>query len=284
MSYLVDGHILCPQQYGFRPGQSTESALLDAVGYITENIDSRRVTSFVTADTSKAFDSVEHGRLLEKLGWYGIDETWFRAWLSDRIQSVRGGTCAELPVTHGVIQGSILGPVLFLVFTNDLPQHVPHGKLVMYADDAQFLDTDLPGNLPELKRRVEENLSAALIWFTKNRLKLNPAKTDLLVLKSARLNINTDFKVKFGNTEIVPAQSVKVLGVSLDPSLAWEHHIAAVTGRCYCVLIGLAIRCRIPRETRRLLVEALVFPHIHYCMRVGGELHCDPETEAAEVH
>ena len=114
MDYLTSHHGMCPQQYGFRPGLSTEAALLDAVGYITDNIDGGRVTSLVTADTSKAFDSVEHGRLLEKLGWYGIDDRWFRAWLSDRAQSVKGGTGAELPVTHGVVQGSILGPVLFL--------------------------------------------------------------------------------------------------------------------------------------------------------------------------
>ena len=108
------------------------------------------MTSLVTADTSKAFDSVEHGRLLEKLGWYGIDDRWFRAWLSDRTQSVRGGSGAELPVTHGVVQGSIMGPVLFLVFSNDLSQHVPHGKLVMYADDVQFIDSDSPRNMSEL--------------------------------------------------------------------------------------------------------------------------------------
>ena len=104
------------------------------------------MTSFVTADTSKAFDSVEHGRLLDKLGWYGIDSGWFSAWLGGRTQTVRGGSLA-MDVTHGVVQGSILGPILFLVFTNDLPQHVPHGKLVMYADDTQFLDADEPSNV-----------------------------------------------------------------------------------------------------------------------------------------
>ena len=71
----------------------------------------------------------------------------------------------------------------YTVYTNDLSQHPPNGKLVMYADDVQFLDTDLPGNLPELKRRIDDNLAVALRWFTKNRLKVNPTKTDLLVLK-----------------------------------------------------------------------------------------------------
>ena len=160
--YLVSYNILCPEQYGFRPGLSTEAALLDTVTYAVNNIDNGRVTSLVTADTSKAFDSVEHGRLLEKLGWYGVDDRWFRAWLSGRCQTVRGGTGVTLPVTHGVVQGSILDPVLFLLFANDLPQHVPHGRLVMYADDAQFLDTDSPDNLPQLKSRIGNTLSVAL--------------------------------------------------------------------------------------------------------------------------
>ena len=94
MSYLVQHHILCPQQYGFRPGLSTEAALLDAVTFATDNIDRGLVTSLVTADTSKAFVSVEHGRLLDKLGWYGIQRDWFSAWLHGRSQTVRSGSFA----------------------------------------------------------------------------------------------------------------------------------------------------------------------------------------------
>ena len=95
---------------------------------------------------------------------------------------IGGGTGKNLPVTHGVVQGSILVHVLFLMFTNDLSQHVAHGKLVMYADDAHFWDAESPGNLPELKKRAEETISAAPLWFTKKRLKISPTKTELHVL------------------------------------------------------------------------------------------------------
>ena len=179
-AYLTSHHILCPQQYGFRPGQSTEAALLDTVTFATDSIDRGMMTSLVTADTSKAFDSVEHDRLLDNLEWYGVRREWFSAWLRGRTQTVRGGSCTPLEVTHGVVQGSNLGPVLFLLFANDLPQHVPHGKIVMYADDAQFLDADFPSNLQALKARIERSLAVSLKWFTQNRLKINPTKTEMV--------------------------------------------------------------------------------------------------------
>ena len=108
------------------------------------------MTSLVTADNSKAFDSVEHGRLLGKLGWYRVDQCRFRAWLSGQTQSVRGSS-SELPLTHGFVQGPALGPILYLGHTNDLPQRVPPGKTVMYADDSQFLDSEAQQNLLDLK-------------------------------------------------------------------------------------------------------------------------------------
>lgn len=123
----------------------------------------------------------------------------------------------------------------------------------------------------ELKRRVEENFSIAQLWFTKNRLKVNPTKTDLLILKFRRQNADFHLTIQFGNTEIIPVQSAKILGVIPDSCLTWEQHIAAITRRCYCILIGLArMQRRVPRETKRLLVETLVFPHLQYCMCVWG--------------
>ena len=157
MTYLIDHNILCNEQHGFRPGHSTESAMLHVIGHVVENLDSGLISCITTADTSKAFDSVKHARLLDKLGWYGICAHWFDNWLTERSQRVRGGTTAA-PVTHGVIQGSLLGPILFLLFTNDMTAYFDDCKIVMYADDTQFVHSGNPSDLPGLRQRVEASL------------------------------------------------------------------------------------------------------------------------------
>lgn len=230
---------MCAEQHGFRPGHSTESAMLCAVNMLISNMDRGLVSTLTTTDTSKAFDSVQHCRLLEKLGWYGVDDHWFRGWLEGRAQRV-AGCSTPLPVTHGVVQGSTLGPILFLLFTNDLSSFIHHGQLIMYADDAQFIDADTPANVGDLRVRVETTLDTALNWFTQNRLKINPTKTDLLVVKSKRLSIDESFEIRFGSQNIRPSPSVKVLGIILDSGLNWELQISAIVRRCYSILVGLA--------------------------------------------
>lgn len=141
----------------------------------------------------------------------------------------------------------------------------------MYADDAQFLDADMPLNILDLKVRVEKNLEIANNWFTQNSLKINPLKTEMVIIKSRRLTTDPHFTVTFGNSSIKPSHSVKILGVTVDSHLSWEPHISVIVRRCYGLLIGLArMRYRLPTETKRLLVEALVFPHVRYCLAVWG--------------
>ena len=270
VEYLTSHDVICPEQHGFRRSHSTESAMLDAVQCIISETEKGRVVSSIAADISKAFDSVEHGRLLEKLGWYGVDSHWFSDWLSDRRQVVKGGS-GHLPVSHGVIQGSILGPILFLLFTNDVASHVPCQKIVMYADDSQFLNSSRKNELAAHKLQLEDMLSAVQNWYDQNSLKVNPTKTEMMIFGLSKQENRSNFTVNFAGAQVRPVNSMKVLGVTLDPELRWEDHVSTVIRKSYATLSGLAKFARkLPTEVKKLIVEALVFPHIMYCLAVWG--------------
>ena len=117
--------------------------MIDAVTWVTDNTDQGLLSSITAVNLSKAFDSVDHGVLIEKLAWCDIpSHCWFESYLTDRRQMVRGGI--TLPMSHGVPQGSIVGPVIFSIFTNDSAHFVPNRKIISYADDTNILDRVIP--------------------------------------------------------------------------------------------------------------------------------------------
>ena len=287
--YLARCHILAPSQYAYRTGHCTEDALIDAVEWMTRCVDDGDVVAVTSVDLSRAFDSVDHDVLLTKLCWYGIDPGWFISYLAGRRQEVRGGSLS-LPLSHGVPQGSLVGPILFSIFTNDLPSYLPHGRLVSYADDTQLLDSAHPRNLSDLKARQEDTLRAVLSYFTSNSLKMNPAKTTLLLVgttpnlkKTSSFHLNLPDHVltpspfvKMLVVTLDPSPFVKMLVVTLDPSLSWEKHISNVVKKCNSILFCLyKIRHHFNPDTLNLLIQCHVFPHILYCLSVwGGAAAC----------
>ena len=231
-AYLARYHLLAPSQYAYRTGHSTEDAVIDAVEWMTRRVDDGDVVAVTSVDLSRAFDSVDHDVLLTKLCWYGVDPSWFRSYLAGRRQVVRGGSLS-LPLSHGVPQGSLVGPILFSIFTNDLPSYLPHGRLVSYADDTQLLDSAHPRNLSVLKARQEDTLRAVLSYFTSNSLKMNPAKTTLLLVGTTpNLKKTSSFHLNLPGHVLTPSPFVKMLGVTLDPTLSWEKHISNVVKKC----------------------------------------------------
>ena len=245
--------------------------MLDAVGYLIDGMDRGLIGCLTTADTSKAFDSVQHPRLLEKLGWYGIDTHWFDNWLSGRRQAVRGGEGDTQPITHGAIQGSLIGPVLFLIFTNDLVSYLEMegSKMVMYADDVQLLHQSKPSDLSGLKVSVERTVATVHSWFSENSLKINPNNTDLVLIKSSKRQLSYEFSVQFGDVSIRPSPAVKVLGMDVDGGLTFEKHVSSIVRRCYATLGGLSkMAGKLPEPVKKMIVESLIFPHLSYCSSV----------------
>ena len=274
VSYLVCNSILADSQYAYRPSHSTEDALIDAVTWVSNNTDQGLLSSITTVDLSKAFDSVDHGVLIEKLAWCGVPSHWFESYLTDRRQMVRGGT-STLPVTHGVPQGSLVGPVLFSVLTNDMANFIPFGKIISYADDTNILDRAHPtdDSLSDLKDRVEDSLSALERWFSQNSLKMNATKTNFMIIgtKQSVKNHSSHLTLRVSGSQVQPSQTMKILGVTLDQTLSWDSHISNVVGKCFGSLISLnRFRHHFTPAALQLIIQAHVLSHITYCLPVWG--------------
>ena len=258
-SYLHTACILSPSQYAYRRCHSTEDALTDAVEWMTRRIDRGHIVAVTSVDLSRAFDSVDHDILLAKLSWYGIDPGWFASYLGGRRQVVRGGSLS-LPISHGVPQGSLVGPILFSIFTNDLPSYLPHGRLISYADDTQLLDSALPNDLSVLKKQQEDTLLSVQSYYTSNSLKMNPSKTTLLLVGTGQnLKKTSSFSLNISGHTLQPSPFVKMLGVTVDSTLSWEKHISNVVKKCNSILLCLyKIRHHLTPDARKLLIQCLV--------------------------
>jgi Retron-type reverse transcriptase len=177
--HLTSHELLSESQYGFRPGLSTVKAVENVVSFILDSFESGLSVHTTLVDLSKAFDSVNHKILLKKMWQYGMRSTvlsLIESYLKDRKQMVdfNNVRSSALNVTRGAPQGSILGPLLFVIYVNDLPYQI-QCKSVLYADDTTFLIAGK--DVDTLKSQSEEHLRAAGNWFQNNELKLNEDKT-----------------------------------------------------------------------------------------------------------
>ena len=158
---------LSSTQHGFRPKLSTETALSTITNKIYDNIDKRQISLLTLCDLSKAFDSVNHDILLQKLALTNIDQFWFNNYLSNRTQSVRinDTISSSMKVQFGVPQGSTLGPILFNIYVSDMSKFINNCLLVQYADDTQFLLSGKTNELNTMLKKVEKTLRQIKSYF-----------------------------------------------------------------------------------------------------------------------
>ena len=175
--YFNDNHLFNVNQHGFRAQHSTETALLCLTDKVHHAMDSGHLSLLVMLDLSKCFDVVDHARLLEKLQLYGVRTRWFESYLSNHRQQVALSSRAAgrrlshaLPNPLGTYQGSALGPLLYSIYSNDMPLYVDEADIIQYADDTQVLVTGLKQEMSENVLKMERSLAALSLWFRKNAL------------------------------------------------------------------------------------------------------------------
>ena len=227
-TFLDKNNLIYNRQFGFRPKYSTSYALTDLIEDIKKKIDDGNFVCGVFLDLKKAFDTVDHNILLDKLNNYGIRgvaNDWFRSYLYQRKQFVQinyiKSTIKE--VECGVPQGSTLGPLLFLVYINDMNTVFNQCIVRHFADDTNILFHSKKPKTIETVLNFE--LKNIVDWLRANKLSLNEIKTDLVVFRSPQKLFINDISIKLNKLKLVPVEFVKYLGMYIDKTLSWKIHV-----------------------------------------------------------
>jgi retron-type reverse transcriptase len=244
MIAFVDKHnLLSENQYGFRNKRSTCAALIELIDQITNSIDKNKTTIGIFIDLRKAFDTINHELLLKKLDTYGIRgivNGWVKSYLSNRDQYVKynGTNSDKLEVLCGVPQGSILGPLLFILFINDLCNVSELINFILFADDTNLFASG--NNVEKLCRNINRELVNLNDWFMLNKLSLNVQKTNFILFgKTNKLKVSIDI----AGENIEQVQCTKFLGVLVDENLNWKNHITYLKQKL-SKCIGIVYRSR----------------------------------------
>ena len=268
MGHLNTNNILYDLQHGFRDKRSCETQLLALVHELAHGVNANKQTDMAILDFSKAFDKVSHKRLLYKLQWYGADpltHAWIADFLSNRTQAVvlEGETSTSVPVTSGVPQGTVLGPILFLVYINDLPDCISNSTVRLFADDC-ILYRQIDSTADCLK--LQDDLNALQHWEDMWLMTFNAKKCNTMRVTSSPKPISFDYSIH--NTVLENVPHTKYLGVTIQSNLKWDVHCKQVAAKATNTLNVLKRNLKSTKEVRERAYKSLVRPQVEYAASV----------------
>ena len=275
--YFSRNNLLCENQSGFRTNHSCSTCLTNIIEFCYDNINNGNIVGLVALDFRKAFDVINYDILCEKLKMYGCNELtvqWFKSYLKNRTQRVNlpNTLSNSSPINHGVPQGSILGPLLFVIYINDLSLHCHYSFVFKYADDTTVCASGK--SVLDIHRSLSYDLLNIEKWCDNNRFAINLNKSSTMVIccsqKRKFLNMD-DFKLKMYSRYLSIVSHVKILGLYIDNNLTWRKHVEYICNGVSC-LVGLLYRIKnyLNYESKVLFYNSYIISRIDYCLTIWG--------------
>ena len=258
--FLNCNNLLIPNQFGFRKSHSTDHAIIQLYDKIINSFSKKEHAISIFMDLSKAFDTIDHKILICKLSHYGIRGTvlsWFKDYLNNRQQyvSFQSIESHKLKIQCGVPQGSILGPLLFILYINDIIKSSPTLNFILFADDTNIFYSHK--DLDILNATLNSELSKIQLWLKCNKLSLNIKKTNYMYFRNVhsppvKCNININ------GAPLIEKDSIKFLGITIDCHLTWYDHVRNIIS-AVSRNIGILYKLRYLISTKSLFFIMLSF-------------------------
>ena len=273
-SFLEDNNLLTTNQYGFRNKSSTSYALFDLIEEITNAIDKRKYSVGLFIDLTKAFDTINHTILINKLEQYGVRGValqWLISYLSNRMQCVRMGNCQSkcLNMICGLPQGSVLSPKLFSIYINDICKTSQLLRFILFADDTNIFASG--ANLQQLLQTVTLEFSKVNQWLKQNKLALNLNKSKFIIFSNC--NPNSQARIQLEGIDIERVHEIKFLGVIIDEKITWKHvkYISTKISRSISVIAK--VKYMLNSASLHILYCSMILPYLNYCTFVWGNTY-----------
>ena len=274
MSYLLRHDLITVEQSAFLKDHSTVTCLHRVIDDWLEALNTREVVAVCFLDISKCFDAISHELLLLKFQYFGVHGTelrWFESYLSGRKQAVslNGKLSKPGQVSIGIPQGGVLGPILFLLFINDITQSVNAGTCNIFADDVAIYTSGK--TVKDAESQLQICINEIDRWYKNNRLKINTDKTNVMIVSSRAKGINKELSVSLNDTKLKQVNSARYLGVNIDCHLTWDDHVKQLCKTVAYKIFSLRrLSSTLNTSLLNILYKSTIQPCFDYACSVWG--------------